>query len=191
MGWAEVPYAVNISCWCTNPAGTFTAPDLQCVPHDCTFPRRCIDSTSVPNNGTKCRKGSGGSACIVCDQHWYRSDQDCLPCPTTSVSTIVALAVFGIFVLYIGPKVSAVFDATTRTVLKQVLSHLSLFSINISLGLHWPPVFKKVFHVLRSLVDGIQLAAPECIASGWSYDSYLIILFSRACTSMGRGTFPL
>ena len=185
-----MPLAAAMVCWCSNAAGTFADPALNCTQGACPFPARCVDKvTGVPQNGTKCVDGTedrlGSAGCALCKAQWYRTNNDdCRPCPQNSASTIAALVFFGVFVLYIGPKVSGLFSATTRTVVKQVLSHLSLFSINLNLGLHWPHEFRVIFSRLRALVDGIQLAAPECLSASWSYDTYLIMLF---CLYAGLG----
>jgi len=91
----------------------------------------------------------------------------------------LVIAFLGVFIIYVGPIITELTSPTVRASLKNVLSHLQFLSINLNLGLHWPPAFDKLFDNLRRLMDGVQLAAPECVSAGYTYDLYVtIVLYS-------------
>ena len=163
-----------------RPQDFYSDPEFfDCAPQKCKFSGRCVPSTSIINNGTTCIEGSEGVGCNICSIGFYRFRTECRICPKDKGKTIVVLVFLGAFIAYFGPTFSQLASPTVRTCLRNFLSHLQFLSIDINLNLHWPPAFLRVFERLKELLDGIQLAAPECVAANYNYDLYLsFVLYS-------------
>jgi hypothetical protein len=126
-----------------------------------------------------CAAGSEGNACISCSLNYYRNLDQCFACPTGVPIGIVLLCVFGsVFILWIGPKIAAATSPEALGLLRSLLFYLQSLSISLGIRIRWPPGMLVAFHWLSSLTDGIQLAQPECLASGWSYRLYVRLLLA-------------
>ena len=109
QGWGEVPLRTTFGCWCANVAGTYANTTRDCVPEACPYPIRCVARTLAFVNGTTCARGSEGTACITCSKRFYRLRDECVPCPTGIPVSVILLAIgLGVFLLYVGPKLSQV-----------------------------------------------------------------------------------
>ena len=198
LGWGAVPLSLNFSCWCANAAGTFSEPSLDCAAVACPFPARCVDRwPQAIKNGTVCSLGSEGSSCAVCSKHFYRWLDTCRPCPNNQGAIIVLLVIFTstltsacvlhrrvradapsilhalrtstVVVLVIGPYVSSVFSAETVATIRNSLQYLQFLAHNLHIPLPgWPPALLAFFKYVYALIDGIQLAAPECYSDTWN-----------------------
>ena len=180
-GVSNGSYYDRMQCWCTTSSGFYSStqfdwPGGACTPKACQFPARCVDATQAKGNGTTCVTGTEGDGCVLCSLGYYRFQSACKVCPKNKTQTILVIVFLGVFILYLGPIITELTSPTVRASLKNLLSHLQFLSINLNLGLHWPPVFSKLFDRLRQLMDGIQLAAPECVSVGYTYDLYVGIL---------------
>jgi hypothetical protein len=178
QGWGAVPYLAGISCWCNNAAGTFTTPQLDCVPSDCPFPQRCIDAVEgLANSGTVCLEGTEGDSCVRCAKRFYRFETDCRPCPTGVPVGLICVAIIGGgALLYASSVISQIATPQAIALLRSLMAYLQYLAITMNIKLRWPPWFLSVFRYLRALVNGIDLAAPECVSEAWSYHTYFILL---------------
>ena len=182
QGWGAVPYYTSVVCWCNNVAGTFTTPELDCVPQACPFPQRCIDhDDGLPGNGTKCVEGSEGPGCLVCSKKWYRYNDDCVACPTGIPVGLILLAVIGgLGLLYVSSVVSQIATPQAIALLRSLVAYLQYLAMSMNLNLHWPPWFLQAFRYVKAFINGIDLAAPECVNDKWSYSTYFMLLSSGA-----------
>jgi hypothetical protein len=179
-----VPYNATLACWCANAAGTFTNTSLDCVSAPCPFPGRCVDASPLARrNGTVCSRGAGGAACTVCSLRYYRYRDECRACPTGVPVSVILLAIgLCVFVLIVGPALSQLASPAAVALLRSLLTYLQYLSLSLDIRLAWPPALLRAFAWLRALTNGIDLAAPECVSTKWSYSLYVqLLLGSLAC----------
>jgi hypothetical protein len=131
QGWAQVPRAQHLFCWCTNGVGTFANESTGCTPEPCPYPPRCVDRLDgVPNNGTTCVEGSTGLACVRCSRRWYRYRDDCLPCPIGVPKSVILLGVFaGVFLLYVGPALSRLASPQAVALLRSLVMYMQYLAL--------------------------------------------------------------
>ncbi len=125
QGWGAVPALYNFSCWCANPAGTYANETLNCVAEPCPYPGRCVDRT-VPNNGTACGIGSEGVACVRCSLQYYRYRDECRPCPKSQYAVVLLGVGVGVFLLYVGPKLSKLTSPQAVALLRSLVMYLQV-----------------------------------------------------------------
>ena len=89
---------------------------------------------------------------------------------------ILLLIFLGAFALWIGPKIATLTSPQAQAIFKNIISTLQYMSLGFSLHLAWPPGLLRFFSFVKSLTDGINLAAPECVATNWSYYVYVDVL---------------
>ena len=173
-----MPYGYNISCWCTAPLGSYASPLTNCFATPCPFPNRCVlENPALPNNGTTCTIGSTGAGCAKCSLRYYRYLNDCRPCPTGVNPAVVVLGVFLVVgLLYVGPKLAQLSSPQAVALLRSLVMYCQYLSISFDLHLRWPAGLLAFFAWLKALTNGIQLAAPECLAGNWSYYLYVRLL---------------
>ena len=163
-----VPLNAKLICGCANGAGTFANESLNCLPFPCPFPARCL------GNGTTCVDGATGPSCSLCSKRWYRWRDECRPCPEGIPPGIVLISIFaGVFVLWLGPKISKLTTPQAQAILKNLLSTFQYLSLSLTLRLRWPPELLRFFAFVRTLTNAVDLAAPECLATNWSYYVYV------------------
>ena len=163
-----VPLNAKLVCGCANGLGTFANESLNCLPFPCPFPDRCL------GNGTTCVDGCTGPSCSLCSTRWYRWRDECRPCPEGIPPGLVLISVFaGIFVLWLGPKISKLTTPQAQAILKNLLSTFQYLSLSLTLRLRWPPELLRFFAFVRTLTNAVDLAAPECLATNWSYYVYV------------------
>ena len=178
QGWGEVPYAFNITCWCTAPLGSYASVDTNCFATPCPFPTRCVlQNPSLPSNGTTCVTGSQGVGCATCSKQWYRYLDSCRPCPKGINPAVVVLGVFlCVGLLYVGPKLAQLSSPQAVALLRSLVMYCQYLSISFDIHLRWPAGLLAFFAWLKALTNGIQLAAPECLSANWSYYLYVRLL---------------
>lgn len=102
----------------------------------------------------------------------------CRPCPTGVPISLVLLGVFlATFVVYLGPKLSKLTSPQALALLRSLVSYLQNLSLSFDIRLAWPSFLLSFFSWLKTLTNGIDFAAPECVATNWSY--YLCTRESR------------
>ena len=123
-----VPLNAILVCSCANGVGTFANESMNCAPFPCPFPDRCL------GNGTTCVDGATGPSCSLCSTRWYRWRDECRPCPDGVPPGIVLISVFaGIFVLWLGPKISKLTTPQAQAILKNLLSTFQYLSLSLTL----------------------------------------------------------
>jgi hypothetical protein len=169
QGWGEVPLERSFSCWCSNPAGTYANLSTGCAAEVCPYPNRCVDGSATRNNGTVCTTGAEGIACISCSKRYYRFRDECRKCPEGVPVSIVLLAIgVGVFLLFIGPRLSKLASPQAAALLRSFVMYLQYLSLSLDIRLSWPPALLSFFSWLKALTNGIDLAAPECVSDTWS-----------------------
>jgi hypothetical protein len=158
-GWGEVPQAAALSCWCTAPTGFFANVTTGCVAAACPFPRRCVEATFAPGNGTHCTEGSEGDACIKCSKRWYRLGADCRPCPEGVSPAVILLGIgVGIFFLYVGPKLSQLASPQAVALLRGLVMYLQYLSLSFDIPMGWPKELLDAFNWLKTLTSACARA---------------------------------
>ena len=181
QGWGEVPYNATVRCWCANDAGTLANVSDDCVAQACPFPGRCVAAwPQAPTaNGTVCAAGADGPLCTVCITRWYKFRDECRPCPTGVPIALILLGIgVGVVVLVVGPMVAQLASPASIALLRSLVMYLQYLSLSLDIRLRWPPALLRVFSWLKALTDGIDLAAPECVATNWTYKLYVQLLFA-------------
>jgi hypothetical protein len=127
QGWGEVPMHGSIVCWCINAAGTYANESSRCIAEACPYAGRCVARFPelVEANGTRCTDGSEGVACVTCSRRWYRFRDECRPCPVGVPVSVVLLAIgAGVFLIYLGPKLSKLASPQAVALLRSLVMYL-------------------------------------------------------------------
>ena len=168
---AIVPLNARLVCSCANAAGTYANESQGCVPTACPFEPRCL------GNGTTCVKGTTGPLCTLCAPRHYRYRDDCRACPQGVPVGIVLIGIIvGLFALWLGPIISKLSTPQAQAIVKNIIATFQYLALSLTLRLRWPPALLSFFRFVRVMVNGIDLAAPECVATSWSYYLYVQIL---------------
>ena len=69
--------------------------------------------------------------------------------------------------------VSKLTTPQAQAILKNLLSTFQYLSLSLTLRLRWPPELLRFFAFVRTLTNAVDLAAPECLATNWSYYVYV------------------
>ncbi len=75
--------------------------------------------------------------------------------------------------LWLGPKISKLTTPQAQAILKNMVSTFQYLSLSLTLRLRWPPELLRFFAFVRTLTNAVDLAAPECLATNWSYYVYV------------------
>ncbi len=67
-----------------------------------------------------------------------------------------------------GPKLAMLSSPQAVALLRSLVMYLQYLSLSLDVRLRWPPALLAAFTWLKALTNGIDLAAPECVATNWS-----------------------
>jgi hypothetical protein len=163
LGAAPGTTSMAPACPATAPnSGAESGRDVCIVP--------CAPPTSCAGNNY-CTPGYASKPpmfrCSSCDKGFYKSANQCIPCPASPVALVVAMG------LILVAMAGGLFYLNKRQVDIAVISigvdFFQVLAIFADLGVQWPPAVLNLMRFLSAFNLNIEIVAPECLLPNLSY----------------------